>query len=209
MTSAIRAILSQTAIVFLTIQMSCTAWAKEISGRVVAIADGDTATVLVAGNRQVRVRLAAIDAPEQAQPFGNRSKEALSRLIFGKEVTVKVTDTDRYKRTLGIIILAALGMAQENIGYAVAIPSWRFKAAGRGVLKTAALSTDLACSHGHFRSSGQAQEEVMTLNALRFIAAQDRVKKVFNKTLHAHHTRRQAQNMILLDETIFRLGRSN
>jgi hypothetical protein len=49
MTSAIRAIFSQTAIVFLAILMSCTAWAKEISGRVVAIADGDTATVLVVG----------------------------------------------------------------------------------------------------------------------------------------------------------------
>jgi len=32
--------------------------AKEISGRVVAVADGNTATVLVAGNQQVWVRLA-------------------------------------------------------------------------------------------------------------------------------------------------------
>jgi len=102
-----------------------------------------------------------------------------------------------------------VGVAKEEVDHASAIHYRRAQAAGRGVLKTAALSTDLACSHGHFRSSGQAQEEVMTLNALRFIAAQDRVKKVFNKTLHAHHTRRQAQNMILLDETIFRLGRSN
>jgi hypothetical protein len=49
MTSAIRAIFAQTAIVFLAILISCTAWAKELSGRVVAIADGDTATVLVVG----------------------------------------------------------------------------------------------------------------------------------------------------------------
>lgn len=79
----------------------------------------------------------------------------------------------------------ALGMAQEEIGYAVAIPSWRFKAAGRGVHKTAALSTGLACSHGHFRSSGQAQEEVMTLDALRFIAAQDAVYSTVTHELEA------------------------
>ena len=89
--------------------------AKEISGRVVAVADGDTATVLAAGNRQVRVRLAAIDAPERAQPFGNRSKEALSELIFGREVTVKVTDTDRYKRTVGIIMLGETDVNLEMV----------------------------------------------------------------------------------------------
>ena len=74
----------------------------------------------------------------------------------------------------------ALGMAQEEIVYAVAISSWRFETAGRGVHKTPALSTDLACSHGHFCSSGQAQEEIMTLDVLRFIAAQDRIKKSLN-----------------------------
>lgn len=115
MTSSIRPIFSQTAIVFLAILMSCTAWAKEISGRVVAIADGDTATVLVAGNRQVRVRLAAIDAPERAQPFGNRSRQALSTLIFGKDVIVRVTDMDRYKRTVGIIMLGETDVNLEMV----------------------------------------------------------------------------------------------
>ena len=120
MTSAIRPIFSQTAMVFLALLFGSTAWAKEISGRVVAIADGDTATVLVAGNRQVRVRLAAIDAPERAQPFGNRSRQALSTLIFGKDVIVRVTDTDRYKRTVGIIMLGETDVNLEmvRLGYA-------------------------------------------------------------------------------------------
>ena len=48
-----------------------------IEGRIVAIADGDTLTLLV-DEEQVRVRLAQIDAPESRQPYGRASKKALS-----------------------------------------------------------------------------------------------------------------------------------
>ncbi len=37
---------------------------KVISGKVVKVADGDTFTMLVKGNRQVRGRMYGIDAPE-------------------------------------------------------------------------------------------------------------------------------------------------
>ena len=40
--------------------------AETLSGRVVGISDGDTLTVLVE-NRQVKVRINAIDAPEKGQ----------------------------------------------------------------------------------------------------------------------------------------------
>ncbi|HAS50647.1 MAG TPA: hypothetical protein DCS21_02415, partial [Gammaproteobacteria bacterium] len=39
--------------------------AETLVGRVVAVHDGDTVMVLVAGQRRVRVRLAQIDAPER------------------------------------------------------------------------------------------------------------------------------------------------
>ncbi|WP_461395495.1 thermonuclease family protein [Deferrisoma sp.] len=76
----------------------------DMSGRVVAVADGDTLTVLV-GTEQVRVRLAGIDCPERRQPFGRKAKEFASRLAFGQVVRVRGEDRDRYGRVVGEVIL--------------------------------------------------------------------------------------------------------
>ena len=81
-----------------------TVHAEEFSGRVVGVADGDTITVLV-GVEPRRVRLAGIDAPERGQPFGQRAKQALSRLVFGRTVRVVVRGQDRYGRLLGEVLL--------------------------------------------------------------------------------------------------------
>ena len=67
-------------------------------GKVVGVTDGDTITVLVAGHDQVKVRLANIDTPEKAQPFGQRSKQALSVLAFGKAIECNQSGLDRYGR---------------------------------------------------------------------------------------------------------------
>ena len=70
-------------------------------GRVVGVADGDTVTVLDAGRQQHKIRLGGIDAPEKAQPFGEKSKQNLSRLVFGKDVRVEWAKRDRYARNSG------------------------------------------------------------------------------------------------------------
>jgi endonuclease YncB( thermonuclease family) len=59
-------------------------FAAEIQGRVVGVHDGDTFTLLQNGNQQTKIRLAEIDAPESKQPYGNKAKQELSSLIFGK-----------------------------------------------------------------------------------------------------------------------------
>jgi endonuclease YncB( thermonuclease family) len=69
--------------------------AATIEGRVVRLADGDTITVLDSTNTQHKIRLSGIDAPEKSQPFGNRSKESLSDLVFSKTVTVDTGKRDR------------------------------------------------------------------------------------------------------------------
>lgn len=75
--------------------------ADTLTGRVIGVADGDTITVLDADNQQHKIRLGGIDAPEKAQPFGQKSKENLSRLVFNKNVRVDWTKRDRYQRIVG------------------------------------------------------------------------------------------------------------
>lgn len=47
------------------------------TGKAIAVSDGDTLTVLAPGDRQTRVRLHGIDAPEKGQPFGTRARQHL------------------------------------------------------------------------------------------------------------------------------------
>lgn len=74
-----------------------------LEGRVISVHDGDTITILDATKHQTKIRLAEIDAPELDQPYGNKSKQMLSDLVFGKDVTVKVQTIDKYGRTVGRI----------------------------------------------------------------------------------------------------------
>lgn len=66
---------------------------------VIGISDGDTLTVLHK-HESVKIRLAEIDAPEKAQPFGTKSKQALSDLCFDKLAEVIPQTKDRYGRTV-------------------------------------------------------------------------------------------------------------
>jgi endonuclease YncB( thermonuclease family) len=79
--------------------------AADYPARVVGIADGDTIKVLTAANKQVKIRLHGIDAPEAGQPFGSRAKQAASSLAFGKAVTIRERDRDRYGRTVADVVL--------------------------------------------------------------------------------------------------------
>jgi len=85
--------------------------------------DGDTKTVLTAGNVQLKIRLEEIDAPEIKQPFGQQSKQALSALVFGKVVEIWSTGKDRYCRTRARIFVDGtdVNLAMVRSGMA-----WRF-----------------------------------------------------------------------------------
>ncbi len=80
------------------------AGAETISGKVVSIADGDTITVLL-DETQIKVRFHGIDCPESKQDFGTAAKNFTAEQCFEQVVTVVVTDTDRYGRKVGLVIL--------------------------------------------------------------------------------------------------------
>lgn len=122
------------------------ATAADLSCKVVGISDGDTITALCAGNEQVKVRLAEIDAPEKAQPFGARSKQSLSDLCFGTVAHIDDQGHDRYGRTIGRVTCAGTDVNAEQVRRGLAWVYDRYatnsslyrvqddaRAAGRGV----------------------------------------------------------------------------
>ena len=109
------------AFVGLAILVSLMASAHDsISGRVVAVADGDTLTVLDENHQQHKIRLAGIDAPEKAQPFGQVGKQKLSEFCYMKQANVEVINTDRYGRIVGDVTCEGLHANEEMVwgGYA-------------------------------------------------------------------------------------------
>ena len=91
------------------------AQADTLSGRVVAVHDGDTITVLDTNRTQHKIRLAGIDAPESKQAFGSRSKQNLSNLIYNRQVTVNWQKHDRYGRTVGVVLVDSHDVNLEQI----------------------------------------------------------------------------------------------
>ena len=74
-----------------------------LHGRCVGVADGDTIRVLSGDNQQIRVRFAFIDAPEKGQPFGQLAKQAMSELVFGKDVKLRPHAVYRCGRLVAVV----------------------------------------------------------------------------------------------------------
>ena len=96
-------------------------FSAEIIGKVVGVSDGDTITVLDNLDKgKFRIRLNKIDAPEKKQAFGNKAKQYLSSLIFGKQVSVRFKEIDNYGRVLGVIYCdgVEINLVMVQNGYA-------------------------------------------------------------------------------------------
>jgi micrococcal nuclease len=122
-----------------------------VTGRVVGVHDGDSITVLAAGKVQLKVRLEGIDAPELKQPFSQQSKEALSRLVFGKTVALQVTGRDRYKRTLAVVVADGVNVNRELVRLGLA---WRYEAYSKDTALLAAQNEAKAAKRGLWRDPG-------------------------------------------------------
>ena len=98
--------------------------ATQLTGKVIGVLDGDTIEVLDSSKHPRRIRLTGIDAPEKAQAFGQRAKEHLSDLVFGKHVEVVAGKTDKYGRTVGKVWVSGVdaNLAQVAAGFA-----WHYK----------------------------------------------------------------------------------
>jgi endonuclease YncB( thermonuclease family) len=72
------------AIVLFFVCFSLTFAGESIHGKVIGVHDGDTLTMLVDGNKKIKIRLAQIDAPESNQAFGQKSKQLLAKMTLTK-----------------------------------------------------------------------------------------------------------------------------
>jgi endonuclease YncB( thermonuclease family) len=68
--------------------------------------------------------LQGIDAPEKDQAYGQKSKQSLSQLVFGRDVTVDFTKKDKYGRTVGKVFLNKQDMCLEQVKRGLA---WHYK----------------------------------------------------------------------------------
>ncbi len=101
--------------------LSLSLFSAEIIGKVVGVSDGDTITVLDEMDKgNFKIRLDKIDAPEKKQAFGNKAKQFLSSLIFGKQVTVRYKAVDRYGRIVGVVYCdgVEINLVMVQNGYA-------------------------------------------------------------------------------------------
>ena len=128
----------------------------------VAVADGDTITVLDAAQRQTKVRLSGIDAPETRQPYGTRAKRHLAGLVFGKVVEVDWEKHDRYGRIIGTVLApdencaaadcaktVDAGLAQLSAGLA-----WHYKQYAKEQPRTERERYAAAESEAHLKRLG-------------------------------------------------------
>lgn len=86
----------------------------DFSGKVVAVADGDTLTVRD-GTRDVHVRLWGIDAPERGQPWSKRSRESLVALALRRDARVVERGRDSYGRTLAQVRIGDVDLAEAQV----------------------------------------------------------------------------------------------
>ncbi len=98
--------------------------ADVLTGKVIAVADGDTVTVVDVDQNKHKIRLAGIDAPESRQPYGQRSRQSLSDLVSGQWVQVVYDKADRYGRLVGKVQVAGRDANLEQLRRGLA---WHYK----------------------------------------------------------------------------------
>jgi endonuclease YncB( thermonuclease family) len=94
--------------------------AERLEGLVVAVHDGDTITVLDRQDRQHRIRIAGIDAPESGQPYGRAAKNALARRVHHRWVRIEVVKLDHYGRTVGKVTETGRDVGRDQVAAGMA-----------------------------------------------------------------------------------------
>lgn len=90
------------------------ALADHFSAQVIAVMDGDTVLVL-REHAKLKIRLANIDAPEKAQPYGKQSRQSLIELVGKKTIQVDSQAVDQYGRTVAVLHADGRNVNEEQV----------------------------------------------------------------------------------------------
>ena len=88
--------------------------------QVLKVSDGDTINIQKVENGKfvgeiLRIRMYGMDAPEKTQDYGSESRQALEKLVAGKNLSVEVKNKDRYGRTVAIIYADGKNVNEEMV----------------------------------------------------------------------------------------------
>jgi endonuclease YncB( thermonuclease family) len=110
----------------LLLMLHATAHAEQLilQGRIVRVTDGDTVTLLDEHEALHKIRLAGIDAPESAMPFGHQATLHLMSLVFGERVEAVIYKQDRYGREVATLMH---GEQDINLAMLQAGLAWHYK----------------------------------------------------------------------------------
>lgn len=86
---------------------------SEVTGKIVKVIDGDT-FIFQTSNKQFRVRMCDIDAPELGQVHGPKSKDFLQRYL-NKHAQLICKGKDRYNRTLATLYIDGVNINELSI----------------------------------------------------------------------------------------------
>ena len=107
--------------------LATAAWSSpfDVSGKVIYVDDGDTVVLLVDGQKQMKVRLSSIDAPESShtnkqigrigQPYSENSGKYLAALVKKKNVAAHCFETDRYGRDVCELFVDGRSVNKEMV----------------------------------------------------------------------------------------------
>lgn len=85
---------------------------------VVGISDGDTLKARCGepgAYEQIKIRVSAIDAPEKAQPWGQRSRQHLAEMCLQQQAKIAPIAKDRYGRTIAEVECQGRDVGAEQV----------------------------------------------------------------------------------------------
>lgn len=118
-------LLLSVALLAATAAQAANAPSQVFSSEVIAVLDGDTLLVS-RGGKPLKLRLAEIDAPEKAQPYGTAAQKSLAELAMGKQVQVESRAVDDYGRIVAMVSVAGLNVNHEQVRRGLAWEYSRF-----------------------------------------------------------------------------------